>query len=108
MENKIQTQMRKWILDFLVLAILKEKWEAYWAEIIEILKNSDLIVVEWTVYPLLSRLKKENLINYRWEESESWHPRKYFELTKNGENAFKIMLSSWSDIKNTVEKILNS
>lgn len=106
MENKIQAQMRKWILDFLVLGILKEKWETYWAEIIEILKNSDLIVVEWTVYPLLSRLKKENLIDYRWEESESWHPRKYFKLTKTWENAYILMSASWLEIKNTVEKIL--
>lgn len=106
MENKIQAQMRKWILDFLVLWILKEKWAVYWAEIIEILKESDLIVVEWTVYPLLSRLKKEEMITYYWEESESWHPRKYFELTKTWEENFEIMAKNWVEIKNSVLKIL--
>lgn len=106
MENKIQAQMRKWILDFLVLGILN-KGETYGAEIIEILKNSDLIVVEWTVYPLLSRLKKEEMISYNWVESESGHPRKYFKLTKNWEDACKLMEESWTEIKNTVKKILN-
>ena len=107
MESKIQSQMRKWILDFLVLGIIKEK-KTYGAEIIEILKNSDLIVVEWTVYPLLSRLKKDALISYYWEESDSGHPRKYFSLTKTGAEAFEIMLENWWDIKNTVFKILNT
>ena len=96
MENKIQSQMRKWILDFLILGILK-KWETYWAEI---------IVVEWTVYPLLSRLIKDSMISYYWVESDSWHPRKYFKLTKSGEDAFDLMWKSWSEIKNTVQKIL--
>ncbi len=107
MESKIQSQMRKWILDFLVLAIIN-KWETYGAEIIEILKNSELIVVEWTVYPLLSRLKKDWLINYYWEESESWHPRKYFNLTKSWEEALSLMEKNWSAIANTVENILLS
>lgn len=106
MESKIQSQMRKWILDFLVLGILK-KGEVYGAEIIEILKNSDMIVVEWTVYPLLTRLKNDSLINYYWVESESWHPRKYFQITKSGEEVYNIMLQNWNEIKMTVHKILN-
>ena len=106
METKIQAQMRKWIIDFIILWIVKSKWETYWAEIIEILKNSDLIVVEGTIYPLLSRLKKDEIITYRWEESESWHPRKYYSLTKNWENAFDLMLTSWGEIKASVFKIL--
>lgn len=107
MESKIQSQMRKGILDFLVLGIIK-KWETYGAEIIEILKKSELIVVEWTVYPLLSRLKKEWLISYYWEESESGHPRKYFKLTKAGEEALEIMTKNWKDIDSTVKQILFS
>ena len=105
MESKIQSQMRKGILDFLVLGILK-KWETYGAEIIEILKNSELIVVEGTVYPLLSRLKNDLLITYTWVESESGHPRKYFRLTKSGEESYEIMLKNWSEIKNSIAHIL--
>ncbi|RAL57795.1 PadR family transcriptional regulator [Candidatus Gracilibacteria bacterium GN02-872] len=105
MENKIQSQMRKGILDFLILGILK-KGETYGAEIIETLKESDLIVVEGTVYPLLSRLIKDSMISYYWVESDSGHPRKYFKLTKSGEDAFDLMGKSWSEIKNTVQKIL--
>ena len=107
MEGKIQSQMRKGILDFLVLGILK-KSDTYGAEIIEILKNSDLIVVEGTVYPLLTRLKNDVLISYYWVESESGHPRKYFQLTKSGKEAYELMSTSWLEIKNTVEKILNA
>ncbi len=107
MESKIQSQMRKGILDFLVLGILK-KSDTYGAEIIEILKNSDLIVVEGTVYPLLTRLKNDALISYYWVESESGHPRKYFQLTKSGNEAYELMSTSWLEIKNTVEKILNA
>ncbi|MBS9784060.1 PadR family transcriptional regulator [Candidatus Gracilibacteria bacterium] len=107
MEHKIQSQMRKGILDFLVLGIIK-KGETYGAEIIEILKKSELIVVEGTVYPLLSRLKKEGFISYYWQESDSGHPRKYFELTKTGDEALKIMTKNWKDIDNTVNQILFS
>lgn len=106
MESKIQSQMRKGILDFLVLGILK-KGETYGAEIIEILKNSDMIIVEGTIYPLLSRLKNDGLISYYWEESESGHPRKYFQLTKSGEEAYEIMLVSWLEIRNTISEVLD-
>lgn len=106
MDSKIQSQMRKGILDFLVLGILN-KSDTYGAEIIEILKNSDMIVVEGTVYPLLTRLKNDALINYYWVESESGHPRKYFQLTKSGEEAYRIMTENWSEIKNSIQKILN-
>lgn len=106
MESKIQAQMRKGILDFLILWILKQG-DTYGAEIIEILKNSDLIVVEGTVYPLLSRLKNDSLIRYYWIESDSGHPRKYFQLTKSGEEAYALMQKHWQDIKNTVTQVLH-
>lgn len=106
MESKIQSQMRKGMLDFLVLGILKNG-ETYGAEIIDTLKKSDLIVVEWTVYPLLSRLQKDGLIHYYWVESESGHPRKYFRLTKSGDIAYEIMSENWRDIKNTISKLLH-
>lgn len=69
--------MRKWILEYIILWIIN-KSNVYWAEILDILKETDLMVVEWTMYPLLSRFKKEWLIEYYWVESNSWHPRTYF------------------------------
>ena len=107
MENKIQTQMRKWILDFLILWILKQKWRSFWAEIIETLKESNMIVVEWTIYPLLSKLKSDELIDYFWEESEAWHPRKYYYLTKTWEENYKIVEKAWLEIKQTIKNTLN-
>lgn len=103
--EKISTQMRKGILEYIILWII-EQWDIYWAEIIEILKQGDLIVAEWTIYPLLSRLKKENLIDYYWIESDSWHPRKYHTLTDEWRDILVIMEKNWNDIKNSIKKIL--
>lgn len=106
MTDKISTQMRKGILEYIILWIIN-KWDIYWAEILDVLKNSDLIVVEWTIYPLLSRLKKEELISYYWIESDSGHPRKYYKLTGEWKNTLIIMEKTWWDIKNTMKQILN-
>lgn len=104
--EKISTQMRKGILEYIILWIIS-KWDIYWAEIIEILKSWDLIVAEWTIYPLLSRLKTDNLINYYWVESDSGHPRKYYNLTTEWQDMLIIMEKNWFDIKKSIEKILN-
>ena len=71
-----QSQMRKGILEYCILSILKNG-EAYPFDIIEKLKNAKMIVVEGTLYPLLTRLKNAELLQYRWEESTSGPPRKY-------------------------------
>lgn len=104
--EKISTQMRKWILEYIILWIISQK-DIYGAEIIEKLKSWDLIVAEWTIYPLLSRLKTDKLIDYYWIESESGHPRKYYTLTQDWKDMLAIMESSWLDIKNSINKILN-
>lgn len=104
--EKISTQMRKWILEYIILWIIS-KWDIYWAEIIEKLKSGDLIVAEWTIYPLLSRLKTDNLINYYWIESDSWHPRKYYTLTQEWKDMLVLMEKNRSDIKSSIKKILN-
>lgn len=106
MWDKISTQMRKGVLEYIILGII-DKWDTYWAEILDVLKNSYLIVVEGTIYPLLSRLKKEELISYYWVESDSWHPRKYYRLTSEWKNTLIIMEKTWWDMKKTIEKILN-
>ena len=66
-----------------------------------------MIVVEWTIYPLLSRLKKEELISYYWIESDSGHPRKYYKLTSEWKNTLIVMEKTWGDIRNTIKQILN-
>lgn len=104
--EKITTQMRKGILEYIILWIINS-WDIYWAQIIDILKKWDLIVAEWTIYPLLSRLKKEWLIDYYWVESETGHPRKYFNLTDSWKDSLIIMENNWLNIKNTIKNILN-
>lgn len=104
--EKISTQMRKGILEYIILWIIN-KWDIYWAEIIEILKSWDLIVAEGTIYPLLSRLKTDNLITYYWIESDSWHPRKYYNLTQEWKDTLVLMEKNWTDIKSSIQKILN-
>ena len=81
-ENTKQ-QMRKGILEFCILSVLKDK-DLYASEILEHLKQAKLLVVEGTLYPLLTRLKNAELLQYRWEESTGGPPRKYFTLTEEG------------------------
>jgi PadR family transcriptional regulator PadR len=101
-----QAQMRKGILEFCILAILK-KQEAYPSEILEKLKEAKLIVVEGTLYPILTRLKNLELLSYRWEESQSGPPRKYFTITKLGENFLEELANTWEDLQYAVQNITN-
>ena len=101
-----QAQMRKGILEYCILSILAKK-EAYPSEILETLKEAKLIVVEGTLYPLLTRLKNMELLSYRWEESQSGPPRKYFTLTKMGKTFLEELDSTWSELSEAVNKISN-
>lgn len=103
--EKISTQMRKGILEYIILGIIS-KGDIYWAQIIDILKSWDLIVAEGTIYPLLSRLKTDWLIEYYWIESDSGHPRKYYNLTQEWKDMLILMEKNWLDIKLSIEKIL--
>lgn len=102
-----QAQMRKGILEFCILSILK-KQEAYPSEIIEILKESKMIVVEGTLYPLLTRLKNEELLSYRWEESSSGPPRKYYTLTNVGIAFLGELDGTWKELQLAVNTITNN
>jgi PadR family transcriptional regulator PadR len=97
-----KAQMRKGVLEFCILSILSSK-EAYPSEIIDKLKEGKLIVVEGTLYPLLTRLKNAGLLKYRWEESKSGPPRKYYELTAVGVEFLKELGSTWNDLVLAVE-----
>lgn len=101
-----QAQMRKGILEYCILAILKKR-EAYPSEILEELKEAKLIVVEGTIYPLLTRLKNAELLSYRWEESPSGPPRKYFTITPLGIVFLEQLNQTWSELNNAIIKIIN-
>lgn len=101
-----KAQMRKGVLEFCILSILQTE-EAYPSEIIEKLKAGKLIVVEGTLYPLLTRLKNAGLLNYRWEESKSGPPRKYYSLTKLGTEFLKELEVTWTDLVNAVKLTQN-
>jgi PadR family transcriptional regulator PadR len=98
-----KAQMRKGVLEYCILSILK-KSEAYPSEIIEELKQGKMIVVEGTLYPLLTRLKNSGLLAYRWEESKSGPPRKYYRLTETGQAFLNELETTWSDLVKAVKR----
>jgi PadR family transcriptional regulator PadR len=102
-----KAQMRKGILEFCILSLLESK-EAYPSEIIEQLKEAKLIVVEGTLYPLLTRLKNAELLSYRWEESPSGPPRKYYEITNLGKAFLKELNQTWSELNTAITTITKS
>jgi PadR family transcriptional regulator PadR len=99
-----QAQMRKGILEFCILSILSNR-EAYPSDIIEELRKAKLIVVEGTLYPLLTRLKNAGLLSYRWEESLSGPPRKYYKLTDTGEAFLTELKTTWAELHQAVEQL---
>ena len=100
-----KAQMRKGVLELCILSILSQG-DAYPTEIIEKLKETKLVVVEGTLYPLLTRLKNTGLLTYRWEESTSGPPRKYYKLTEIGEQYLKELQLSWEELVNAVNKTI--
>ena len=98
-----KAQMRKGILEYCILAVLSNQ-EAYPTDIINKLKEAKLIVVEGTLYPLLTRLKNDGLLTYRWEESTSGPPRKYYRLTDEGQNFLTELHNTWKDLAEAVNK----
>lgn len=104
--DNAKAQMRKGILEYCILSILGRK-DFYTSDIIKALKENDLIVVEGTLYPLLTRQKNAGLLNYRWEESTQGPPRKYYSLTEIGRSYLKEMDESWDSLINSVNSIKN-
>jgi PadR family transcriptional regulator, regulatory protein PadR len=102
-----KAQMRKGVLELCILSILSQG-DAYPTEIIEKLKDTKLVVVEGTLYPLLTRLKNTGLLTYRWEESTSGPPRKYYKLTEIGEQYLKELQISWNDLVIAVNKTVSN
>ncbi|MDD4992356.1 MAG: PadR family transcriptional regulator [Paludibacter sp.] len=102
--DNIKSQMRKGYLEYCILLILRKK-SAYTSDIISELKDARLIVVEGTLYPLLTRLKNGELLDYRWEESTQGPPRKYYEMTPQGHAFLDELETAWDEINNVVKKI---
>lgn len=98
-----KAQMRKGVLELCVLSIIAQK-EAYPSDILNKLKDARLIVVEGTMYPLLSRLKNADLLSYAWKESTSGPPRKYYSLTKEGEDFLDGLHNTWNELNAAVTK----
>lgn len=98
--------MRKGVLEMCILSILARN-DSYVPDLIDTLKASKLIVVEGTLYPLLTRLKNDGILTYNWVESRSGPPRKYYKLTPAGKTLLRDMKKSWEELVASVEKIIH-
>lgn len=98
------SQMRKGVLEFCVLSVIKQG-EAYPSDIINRMKAANFQMMEGTLYPLLTRLKNAGMVSYRWEESNSGPPRKYFNLTDSGNEFYKELETTWNEMSAAVEAV---
>ncbi len=104
MLDNIKSQMRKGMLEYCILTILKNK-SSYATEIIRQLKDAQLIVVEGTLYPILTRLKNAEILSYYWEESTQGPPRKYFRITDKGTALLEELQKEWELLMNVTSKL---
>ena len=102
--DNAKSQMRKGMLEYCVMLLLRKE-ACYTSDIISRLKEAELIVVEGTLYPLLTRLKKDGLLSYEWRESTQGPPRKYYLLTRDGEEFLKQLDEEWNKLSNTISLI---
>ena len=102
-----KAQMRKGVLEYCILSILQHGHK-YTSEILLGLKKAEMIVVEGTIYPLLTRLKNAGLLSYKWEESTSGPPRKYYVLTENGGMFLKELDKTWSNLVTAVNQVTSN
>ena len=99
--------MRKGVLEYCILGILSTG-DAYASDIIGKLKEGKMIVVEGTLYPLLTRLKNAGLLEYRWEESTSGPPRKYYSLSTSGKLFMEELKMTWEELQEAVNHIMTN
>lgn len=107
MLSNLKSQMRKGLLEYCILSIISRD-EAYASDILEILKNAQLLVVEGTLYPLLTRMKNEGLLSYRWQESTGGPPRKYYTLTPDGQQLLMQLDQEWQSISVAISQITSN
>jgi len=101
-----QVQMRKGILEFCILHIIS-RGEVYASDMLDELTAAKIIVVEGTLYPLLTRLKNAGLLEYKWVESKSGPPRKYYTLTDRGSKFLANLAETWDDIVHSTQMIIS-
>jgi PadR family transcriptional regulator PadR len=101
-----QSQMRKGILEFCILSVIR-RGEAYPSDIVDEMRGANLQILEGTLYPLLTRLKNADMLTYRWVESNSGPPRKYFSLTAKGDEFYNELASTWYELANAVNALTN-
>lgn len=99
-----QSQMRKGVLEYCILT-LASSGEMYASDIITHLKEAKLIIVEGTLYPLLTRLKNAGLLSYAWKESDQGPPRKYYSLTSEGQKFLTQLANTWAELTASVNKL---
>ncbi|MEN6619098.1 MAG: PadR family transcriptional regulator [Rikenellaceae bacterium] len=104
--DNIKSQMRKGVLEYCILSILNNN-DAYASSLISDLKDAKMIVVEGTLYPLLTRQKNQGLLSYRWEESPQGPPRKYYSITEKGKELLSEMDIAWQEVVDTIAFIRN-
>lgn len=102
--DNTQSQMRKGVLEFCILSIIK-RGEVYPSDIIDEMKRANLNILEGTLYPLLTRLKNADLLTYRWVESTGGPPRKYFLLTEKGAAFYAELEATWNELANAVKTL---
>ncbi|MBP6945540.1 PadR family transcriptional regulator [Patescibacteria group bacterium] len=100
-----KAQMRKGILEFCILLIISED-KTYTNDILQELRQADLIVVEGTIYPILNRLKNAGLLTYDWSESKNGPPRKYYSITSQGKAFLRQLLSTWESLDHSINALL--
>lgn len=100
-----EAQMRKGVLELCILLVLAKGGEMYASDILAALKTHALLVVEGTLYPLLNRLKSGEFLDYRWEESQSGPPRKYYKVTAKGRSAAATLLTHWNSLAKTIDSL---
>lgn len=101
-----RAQMRKGLLEYCILLTIAREGKAYASDIISELRQDNLLVVEGTLYPLLSRLKNDDMLKYSWQESTSGPPRKYYELTRKGEENLAALNETWKDLTNSINALI--
>ena len=102
--DNAKAQMRKGILEYCILSLLSRE-DSYAPKIIAELKDAEMIVVEGTLYPILTRLKNQGILTYRWEESPQGPPRKYYSLTPDGKEALQQLDESWDTLVGQIGNI---
>lgn len=105
--DNMKSQMRKGVLELCIMSIIAQE-EVYTSDIIERLKDSELIIVEGTLYPLLSRLKSAGMLSYQWKESNAGPPRKYFSLTPEGLQFLEELRANWDQLVNAVQNSMQT